>query len=244
METGPNRDPSLVAHAFEKHEKAFREATLPLYGLGPEWRGSRSIGGYEFWESEGTGGNSAGREYGMVHGDGHPDLLLDLPYLRVVTSTPDVLGAPLRSVLESEAEPPAGPEEIERAAVEENWDGPPPGAVEHTADILVDGEPVVKGQVVRVVTTGGGGWGDPLQRELELVLRDVIEGRVSLESARDDYGVVFKEPREGEDSVIDAAMTKQRRAEVGKAAKLPSGMIDRGDGYEKMLRGEHKPRMR
>ena len=143
METGPNRDPSLVAHAFEKHEKAFREATLPLYGLGPEWRGSRSIGGYEFWESEGTGGNSAGREYGMVHGDGHPDLLLDLPYLRIVTSTTDVLDSPLRSVLESEAEPPAGPEEIERAAVEENWDGPPPGAVEHTADILVDGEPVV-----------------------------------------------------------------------------------------------------
>jgi N-methylhydantoinase B len=37
-----------------------------------------------------------------------------------------------------------------------------------------------------VVTTGGGGWGDPLQRELELVLRDVVEGRVSLKAAEAD----------------------------------------------------------
>jgi len=50
---------------------------------------------------------------------------------------------------------------------------------------------VLKGQVVRVVTTGGGGWGDPLQRELEFVWRDVIEGRVSRASAEADYGVVF-----------------------------------------------------
>ena len=35
---------------------------------------------------------------------------------------------------------------------------------------LVDGEPVLAGQIVRVVTTGGGGWGDPLEREPELVL--------------------------------------------------------------------------
>src|SRR5207244_11551238 len=44
---------------------------------------------------------------------------------------------------------------------------------------LVDGEPVRAGEVVRVVTTGGGGWGDPLEREPELVRRDVIEGKVS-----------------------------------------------------------------
>src|SRR5262249_26829966 len=57
---------------------------------------------------------------------------------------------------------------------------------------LVDGEPVLAGQVVRVVTTGGGGWGDPLEREPELVARDVSEGRVSYEAARDDYGVVLR----------------------------------------------------
>jgi hypothetical protein len=85
----------------------------------------------------------------MVHGDGHPDLRPDLPYLRVVTSTTDVLDGPLRSVLESEAEPPAGPEEIERAAAGEDWDSLPPGAVEHPADILVDREPVVFDALIR-----------------------------------------------------------------------------------------------
>ena len=58
---------------------------------------------------------------------------------------------------------------------------------------LVDGEPVLAGQIVRVVTTGGGGWGDPLEREPELVQRDVIEGKVSPAAARDDYGVVLIE---------------------------------------------------
>jgi N-methylhydantoinase B len=109
---------------------------------------------------------------------------------------------------------------------------------------LVDGEPVLKGQVVRVVTTGGGGWGDPLQRELDLVLRDVVEGRVSLAAAQADYGVVFEDGGDSSEPVIDEAATKELRAKIAKARKAPLSMIDRGDGYEKMLRGEHRPRMR
>jgi N-methylhydantoinase B len=109
---------------------------------------------------------------------------------------------------------------------------------------LVDGEAVLKGQVVRVVTTGGGGWGDPLQRELELVLRDVIEGRVSRASAEADYGVVFAAASTADRPEIDEAATKARRADIEKARTAPPGMIDRGEGYEKMLRGEHRPRMR
>jgi N-methylhydantoinase B len=109
---------------------------------------------------------------------------------------------------------------------------------------LVDGEPVLKGQIVRVVTTGGGGWGDPLQRELELVLRDVVEGRVSRASAEADYGVVFMNVGTADQPVIDEAATTQRRAELAKAQNTSLPMIDRGEGYEKMLRGEHKPRMR
>jgi N-methylhydantoinase B len=109
---------------------------------------------------------------------------------------------------------------------------------------LVDGEAVLKGQVVRVVTTGGGGWGDPLQRELELVLRDVVEGRVSLKSAEADYGVVFRDAGAADQYAIDEAATGRRRAELAKAQNTPLPMIDRGEGYEKMLRGEHRPRMR
>jgi N-methylhydantoinase B len=57
-----------------------------------------------------------------------------------------------------------------------------------------------------VRTGGGGGWGDPLERDPEAVRRDVIEEFISPESARDDYGVVLLA-----DGAIDAAATVQRR---------------------------------
>jgi N-methylhydantoinase B len=108
---------------------------------------------------------------------------------------------------------------------------------------LVDGEPVLAGQIVRVVTTGGGGWGDPLAREPELVRDDVIEDRVSLQAARDDYGVVLVKPADA-DYAVDEQATAQRRAELSARRKAPLPMIDRGEGYEKMVRGECAPRMR
>lgn len=40
-------------------------------------------------------------------------------------------------------------------------------------------------------TAGGGGWGDPLERDPELVRRDAIEGYISREAAREQYGVVL-----------------------------------------------------
>ena len=95
-----------------------------------------------------------------------------------------------------------------------------------------------------MVTTGGGGWGDPLQRELEFVLRDVIEGRVSRASAETDYGVAFATASAADQPRIDEAATKQRRIDIEKMRTTPLAMIDRGEGYEKMLRGEHRPRMR
>ncbi|MBX6768041.1 MAG: hydantoinase B/oxoprolinase family protein, partial [Actinomadura rubrobrunea] len=56
---------------------------------------------------------------------------------------------------------------------------------------LVDGHPVRAGQIIRIRTTGGGGWGDPFDRDPERVAADVRDGKVSLEGARDDYGVVL-----------------------------------------------------
>jgi N-methylhydantoinase B len=100
---------------------------------------------------------------------------------------------------------------------------------------LVDGEPVLAGQVVRVLTTGGGGWGDPLEREPELVLRDVIEGKVSAQAALKEYGVALT-PVAGPDCYrIDQQVTQTLRAErrQKRAGSLP--MIDRGLGYEQLL---------
>ena len=48
-----------------------------------------------------------------------------------------------------------------------------------------------KGDIFVVRTPGGGGYGKPFERNPELVLRDVINGLVSPESAQKDYGVVI-----------------------------------------------------
>ncbi len=47
------------------------------------------------------------------------------------------------------------------------------------------------GEVLYHRQAGGGGWGDPLERSPESVLRDVKNEKVSLRSAREDYGVTL-----------------------------------------------------
>jgi N-methylhydantoinase B len=49
-----------------------------------------------------------------------------------------------------------------------------------------------KGDTFTVLMPGGGGYGDPFNRDPALVLADVENGFVSLERARKDYGVVIK----------------------------------------------------
>lgn len=53
------------------------------------------------------------------------------------------------------------------------------------------------GDVVRMAQAGGGGYGDPLTRPVDEVLRDVREGYVSAEAAREHYGVVVIGTPEG-----------------------------------------------
>ncbi len=79
---------------------------------------------------------------------------------------------------------------------------------------LVDGEAVAAGDVVQVRTTGGGGWGDPLVREPELVCQDVIEGRVSRQAAERDYGVVLSPGRDADDWQIELAATTALREKM------------------------------
>jgi len=48
------------------------------------------------------------------------------------------------------------------------------------------------GDRVEIVLSGGGGWGRPYEREPEAVLSDVANGFVSLNGAKDHYGVVIE----------------------------------------------------
>jgi N-methylhydantoinase B len=54
---------------------------------------------------------------------------------------------------------------------------------------LSDGTPLRRGDIVRLVTGGGGGWGHPHDRPIEAVLADIRAGFVSIEAAARDYGV-------------------------------------------------------
>ena len=51
---------------------------------------------------------------------------------------------------------------------------------------------VEPGDVIRITAAGGGGWGPPHERDPGAVLTDVRGGFVSIEGAREDYGVVIR----------------------------------------------------
>jgi N-methylhydantoinase B len=97
--------------------------------------------------------------------------------------------------------------------------------------------PVPVNAEVIVRTGGGGGWGDPLEREPGLVARDVIEGKVSLVAARGEYGVVLVKASTPAEFEVDFARTAKLREELrARCGGAPLAMIDRGEGYEQMLR--------
>lgn len=100
---------------------------------------------------------------------------------------------------------------------------------------LCDNVRVKKGDRIRVVTTGGGGWGDPLDRELDRVRMDVVQGKVSREGAQRDYGVVIGK---GEGYRVDVEATDTLRKKLRKTRKKQ--LINRGEYYEKFLRKRTK----
>lgn len=79
-----------------------------------------------------------------------------------------------------------------------------PGARELHAKAIY---PVEHGDVVSFRVSGAGGYGDPLAREPEPVARDVALGYLSLEQARDVYGVVLDAT-----GAVDPAATGAARA--------------------------------
>jgi N-methylhydantoinase B len=72
---------------------------------------------------------------------------------------------------------------------------------------------IKRGDVFRHVLAGAGGWGDPLERDVAAVLRDVRNELLSPEKAEADYGVVIDLSR----WKVDEAATKRRRDEIRKA---------------------------
>ncbi len=75
----------------------------------------------------------------------------------------------------------------------------------------ISAELLKKGDLISIRTSGGGGWGDPLERDPELVLEDYRNDLISLETAREVYGVVIDPER----MEIDWEKTKSLRERRG-----------------------------
>jgi N-methylhydantoinase B len=71
---------------------------------------------------------------------------------------------------------------------------------------------------------GGAGYGDPLERDPQLVLADVRDGKVSAETAETDYGVVLL----ADGTAVDHEATAARRAALRRARGPIGWVFDHG----------------
>lgn len=70
---------------------------------------------------------------------------------------------------------------------------------------------ITKGETIHGIDSSGGGYGDPLTRDPQRVLHDVLEGFESIKKARDIYGLVFTGTIEDETLAVDEKKTKELR---------------------------------
>src|SRR5215475_12360646 len=113
----------------------------------------------------------------------------------------------------------------------------PGGPNERVLPGLVDDETIPAGTLVRVETTGGGGWGDPLERAPDLVGWDVLQGKISERAAQGAYGVIVR-VIDGASFEIDATATAARRTRLRGDRDAPA-FFDRGPGYATLAGRAH-----
>ncbi len=117
-----------------------------------------------------------------------------------------------------------------RTAIEQ-----PACTIEFATPGKVGGQPMRGGDILVMESAGGGGWGDPLERETERVAADVAAGLITPARAGDVYGVVADAG-----GAVDTAATAARRAAIAAArfhvalATLPDARAFAG------ARGRHR----
>jgi N-methylhydantoinase B len=85
---------------------------------------------------------------------------------------------------------------------------------------------VEAGDLLHYITWGGGGWGDPLDRDPELVAKEVRQGLVTREGAR-RYGVVVDEA-----GAVDATASQTMREELRGSRPPADGVFNFGPDIE------------
>jgi N-methylhydantoinase B len=91
---------------------------------------------------------------------------------------------------------------VNRVTVERGADTYTPPHLSKAQDIELQA-----GDCVRVSTPGGGGYGDPYQRDPVLVVQDLVRGYYSRDQARELFGVMVTD-----DLVLDETATAELRA--------------------------------
>ena len=81
------------------------------------------------------------------------------------------------------------------------------------------------GDRIEALTGGGGGYGDPLERQPEQVLLDVLNRKVSWQAAYEFYGVVI----DRHNMQIDVPATENRRSSLAEARGPIRSIYDRGE---------------
>jgi N-methylhydantoinase B len=87
-----------------------------------------------------------------------------------------------------------------------------------------------EGDQVHFWSAGGGGYGDPLNRKPELVLQDVLNRKVSIKTAEENYGVVIEE----KSMTIDFEKTKALREEKARLRGPITWTYDLGPEFGKI----------
>jgi N-methylhydantoinase B len=77
---------------------------------------------------------------------------------------------------------------------------------------MANGVPHDAGEAFEYVYGGGGGWGNPLERDPQRVLDDVLDEYVSKEAAEREYGVVLRGSAASGDLCLDREATQALRA--------------------------------
>ena len=93
-----------------------------------------------------------------------------------------------------------------------SWNYVNPGRSDRVLPVLMtEVEKLRRGDVFRHELSGGGGYGDPLERDPESVLRDVVEEKVTPGHAKREYGVVIVESGDDGARVLDLPATEDLR---------------------------------
>jgi N-methylhydantoinase B len=104
-----------------------------------------------------------------------------------------------------------------------SWNIINPGPQQRILPTLpMEGVALRKCDVLRHVLAGGGGYGDPLERDPQRVLGDVLDEKLTPGYAHREYGVVVRV----DDATVDEAATIQLRAEMRRGAAAPPTAVE------------------